>query len=149
MHFFAVYVYVIIFLLLQASCRSDPGRQHKSDTVSQELEMEEQLKSKGKEKPTKDCRNKSIDSFKHITSLETTASSSSGSSKHKRDSLTCLSPSKITKTKKTKESKKASASDHNNSTEEQEEEEPPQSSSSSSDSGNDDSDSSSSDDSNN
>src|SRR5690606_20779839 len=77
-----------------------------------------QLKSKGKEKLTTHCRNKSIDSSKCITSLETTASSSSGSSKCKRDSPTHSSPSKITKTKKTKESKKASASNHNNSTEE-------------------------------
>ena len=146
MHFIAVYVYAIIFLLLQASCKSDPGKCHKSDSISQELEMEEQLKSKGKEKLTTDCRNKSIDSSKCIASSETIASSSSSSSKCKRDSLTCPSPSKITKTKKTKESKKASASDHNNSTEEQEE--APQSSSSSSSSSND-SNSSSSDDSNN
>jgi DNA mismatch repair ATPase MutL len=60
-------------------------------------------------------------SSKHITSSETTAASSSGSSKHKRDSPTHPSPSKLTKTKKTKESKKASASDHDNSAEEQEE----------------------------
>lgn len=142
MHYIAVYVYVIIFLLLQASCKSDPGKHHKSDTISQESEMAEQLKSKGKEKP--DCRNKSVDGSKCIASLETTAASSSGSSKCKRDSLTCPSPSKLAKTKKTKESKKASASDHDNSAEEQEEA-PQSSSSSSSSSGSDDSDSSSSD----
>ena len=145
MHFITAYAYAIIFLPLQASCKSDPGKHHKSNSISHELEMEEQLKSKGKEKLTTDSRNKSINSSKRIASSETTASSSSGSSKCKRDSLTHPSPSKIAKTKKTKESKKASASDHNNSTEEQEEE--PQSSSSSSSS--DDSDSSSSDDSNN
>jgi hypothetical protein len=147
MHFITVYVYMIIFQPLQASCKYDPGKHHKSNSISQELEMEEQLKSKGKEKLTTHCRNKSIDSSKCIASLETTASSSSGASKHKRDSPTHPSPSMITKTKKTKESKKACASDHNNSTEEQEE--APQSSSSSSSSSSNDSDSSSSDDSNN
>ena len=141
MHYIAAYKYMIIFLLLQASCKSNPGKHHKSDTISQESEMVEQLKSKGKEKP--DCRNKSVDSSKCIASLETTAASSSGSSKHKRDSPTRPSPSKLAKTKKTKESKKASASDHDNSAEEQEE--APQSSSSSSSSGSNDSNSSSSD----
>src|SRR3989344_293454 len=143
MHYIAAYAYAIIFLLLQASRKSNPGKHHKSNTISQESEMAEQLKSKGMEKP--DCRNKSVDSSKHITSSETTAASSSGSSKHKRDSPTRPSPSKVAKTKKTKESKKASASDHDNSAEEQEEAPQSSSSSSSSSSGSDDSNSSSSD----
>src|SRR5690606_2393667 len=114
MHSITVYTYMIIFLPLQASHKSNPSKHHKSDTISQEFKMEEQPKSKGKEKPTTHHRNKSINSARHITSSETTASSSSGSSKCKRDSPTPSSPSKITKTKKTKESKKAIASNHNN-----------------------------------
>ena len=143
MHSISAYAYVIISLPPQASHKSNPGKHH---TISQEIEMEEQLKSKGKEKPTTQHRNKSINSARHIASLETTASSSSASSKCKRDSPTPSSPSKITKTKKTKESKNTSASDHNYSTEEQEEERQSSSSSSGS-SSSDDSNSSSSDDS--
>src|SRR3989344_6998132 len=93
MHYIAAYTYAIIFLLLQASRKSNPGKHHKSDTISQESEMAEQPKNKGKEKP--DHRNKSVDGSKRITSSETTAASSSGSSKHKRDSLTRPSPSKL------------------------------------------------------
>ncbi len=144
MHSISVYTYMIISLPPQASCKSNPGKHH---TISQEIKMEEQPKSKGKEKPTTQRRNKSINSAGCITSSETTASSSSASSKHKRDSLTPSSPSKIAKTKKTKESKNTSASDHNYSTEEQEEERQSSSSSSGS-SSSDDSNSSSSDDSN-
>jgi len=81
MHY--ITAYTIIFLLLQASHKSDPGKHHKSNTISQESEMVEQLKSKGKEKP--DHRNKSVDSSKRITSSETTAASSSGSSKTQQD----------------------------------------------------------------
>ncbi len=104
MHSITAYTYTIIFLPLQASHKSNPGKHHKSNTISQEIKMEEQPKSKGKEKPTTHHRNKSIDSAGHIASSETTASSSSSSSKCKRDSPTPSSPSKITKTKKTKES---------------------------------------------
>jgi hypothetical protein len=62
MHYITAYMYVITFLPLQASHKSDPGKCCKSDTISQESELEEQPKSKGKEKPTTDCRNKSINS---------------------------------------------------------------------------------------
>ncbi|KIC71147.1 hypothetical protein DB41_CG00020, partial [Neochlamydia sp. TUME1] len=138
--------YTIIFLPLQASHKSDPGKHHKSDTISQELEMEEQLKSKGKEKPTTHCRNKSIDSSRlHCKLRDNCFFILQFLQAQERQPNTFISLQDA-KTKKTKESKKASASDHNNSTEEQEE--APQSSSSSSSSSND-SNSSSSDDSNN
>lgn len=52
MHSITAYMYAIIFLPLQASHKSNPSKHHKSDTISQEFEMEEQPKSKGKEKPT-------------------------------------------------------------------------------------------------
>ena len=97
MHSISVYTYMIISLPPQASCKSNPGKHH---TISQEIKMEEQPKSKGKEKPTTQRRNKSINSAGCITSSETTASSSSASSKHKRDSLTPSSPSRSPRPRK-------------------------------------------------
>jgi len=134
MHFITVYAYMIIFLPLQASCKSDPGKHHKSDTISQELEMEEQLKSKGKEKPTTHCRSKLRDNcFFILWFLQA----------QERQPNTFISLQDC----QDQENQGEHASDHNNSAEEQEEA-PQSSSSSSSSSSSDDSDSSSSDDSN-